>query len=54
MDRCHRCKSEWLVPELTPPTWRVLDGTEQKAEQAEIVDEGSIAGAEGAEETSPE
>ncbi|MCP4609909.1 MAG: hypothetical protein GY845_14470 [Planctomycetes bacterium] len=54
MDRCHRCKSEWLVPELMPPAWRVLDSTEQKAEQTERVDEGSIAGAEGAEETSPE
>ena len=54
MDRCHRCKSEWLVPELTPPAWRVLDGTEQKAEQTERVDEGSIAGAENAEETSTE
>ena len=54
MDRCHRCKSEWLVPELTPPAWRVLDGTEQKAEQTERVDEGSIADAEGAEETATE
>lgn len=54
MAKCHRCKSEWLVPELTPPTWRVLDGTEQKAEQTEKVDEGSIAGAEGAEETATE
>jgi len=54
MDKCHRCKSEWLVPELTPPAWRVLDGTEQKAEQTERVDEGSIAGAENAEETSTE
>jgi len=26
MARCHRCGSKWLVPELTPPTWRVLDG----------------------------
>ncbi len=25
MDRCHRCKSKWHVPELIPPTWRVLD-----------------------------
>ncbi|MBW7991686.1 MAG: hypothetical protein FVQ84_16955 [Planctomycetes bacterium] len=51
MDRCHRCKSKWLVPELTPPAWRVLDGTEQKAEQTERVNECSIADAEGAEET---
>ncbi len=24
MAKCHRCKSDWLVPELTPPVWRVL------------------------------
>jgi len=24
MDRCHRCGSRWHVPELTPPTWRVV------------------------------
>ena len=24
MPRCHRCGSKWDVPELTPPTWRVL------------------------------
>ena len=24
MDTCHRCGSKWHVPELTPPTWRVL------------------------------
>ena len=26
MDRCHRCGGKWHIPELTPPTWRVLDG----------------------------
>jgi hypothetical protein len=25
MNKCHRCGSKWHVPELTPPTWRVLD-----------------------------
>lgn len=25
MDLCHRCKSKWDVPELTPPAWCVLD-----------------------------
>jgi len=25
MDRCHRCGSRWHVPELIPPTWRVVD-----------------------------
>jgi len=24
-DRCHRCGSKWNVPELIPPTWRVID-----------------------------
>jgi len=24
MAKCHRCKSDWLVPELRPPVWRVL------------------------------
>jgi len=24
MAKCHRCKSDWLVPELIPPAWRVL------------------------------
>jgi len=24
MAKCHRCKSDWLVPELAPPDWRVL------------------------------
>jgi len=23
---CHRCGSKWDVPELVPPTWRVIDG----------------------------
>lgn len=25
MENCHRCGSKWLVPELTPPAWRVID-----------------------------
>jgi uncharacterized paraquat-inducible protein A len=24
MAKCHRCKSDWHVPELAPPAWRVL------------------------------
>ena len=39
MAKCHRCKSDWHVPELTPPAWRVLKG-------AEKVDGGSTADAE--------
>jgi hypothetical protein len=29
VEKCHRCGSRWHVPELIPPTWRVLDTTEQ-------------------------
>jgi len=25
MDKCHHCGSKWHVPELIPPTWRVID-----------------------------
>jgi hypothetical protein len=25
MEKCHRCGSTWRMPELTPPTWRVVD-----------------------------
>lgn len=28
-DKCHRCSSAWEVPELTPPTWRVVCASEQ-------------------------
>ncbi len=34
MAKCHRCKSDWHVPELTPPAWRVLNGTEQVPEDS--------------------
>jgi len=27
MAKCHRCKSDWHVPELIPPAWRVLKNT---------------------------
>ena len=30
MERCHRCRSRWVVPELTPPSWRVIDGAGEK------------------------
>jgi hypothetical protein len=39
MDKCHRCKSDWHVPELTPPLWRVLDGTEQVQNSSPIDEE---------------
>lgn len=39
MAKCHRCKSDWHVPELTPPAWRVL-------KEAEKVDGVSTADAE--------
>ncbi|MFC1675736.1 hypothetical protein ACFL3G_01575 [Planctomycetota bacterium] len=25
MNNCHHCSSKWHIPELIPPTWRVLD-----------------------------
>jgi hypothetical protein len=59
MDKCHRCKSDWLVPELTPPAWRVLNGAQQP-ERLEQTDESTVAGEEsaegleGAEETATE
>ena len=34
MDICHHCGSEWNIPELTPPEWRVLD-KERFAERIE-------------------
>ncbi len=33
MDRCHLCNGPWDVPELVPPTWRVLDGEPQATER---------------------
>jgi len=34
MDKCHRCGSSWVVPELTPPAWRVLGEPEQAEESS--------------------
>jgi len=28
-ERCHRCGSPWVVPELVPPAWRVLGAPEE-------------------------
>ena len=36
MDRCHRCGGKWHIPELTPPTWRVLDGTKQAYDSSPV------------------
>ncbi len=36
MAKCHRCKSAWLVPELIPPAWRVLDGAENVDESSKV------------------
>jgi hypothetical protein len=41
MGRCHRCNSPWHVPELTPPTWTVLDGGARKAEEASALEKES-------------
>jgi hypothetical protein len=32
MEKCHRCKSGWYVPELVPPTWRILENTHSEAQ----------------------
>jgi hypothetical protein len=34
MDQCHRCGSPWVVPELTPPGWRVLGAPEPAEENS--------------------
>ena len=34
LERCHRCNSLWHVPELDPPTWRVLDGGRLKIDES--------------------
>jgi hypothetical protein len=31
-EKCHRCGSPWVVPELVPPAWRVL-GEQELAEE---------------------
>lgn len=41
MEKCHRCGSKWYVPELIPPTWRVLNG------------EGQVPGSSPVSETEP-
>jgi hypothetical protein len=35
MDKCHQCGSSWVVPELTPPAWRVL-GEQEQAEESSL------------------
>jgi hypothetical protein len=30
MVRCHRCGGKWQIPELTPPTWRVITDPDEK------------------------
>jgi hypothetical protein len=44
MERCHRCGSLWIVPELTPPAWRVVElperaGNESSAPAQETISE---------------
>jgi len=43
MAKCHRCKSDWHVPELIPPAWRVLNGTEQVPEDSAADAEETVA-----------
>jgi hypothetical protein len=30
METCHRCGAKWLVPELAPPLWRVIDESPER------------------------
>ncbi|HEG44160.1 MAG TPA: hypothetical protein ENH94_08950 [Phycisphaerales bacterium] len=32
MDRCHRCGGKWQIPELTPPSWRVITAPNKEAD----------------------
>lgn len=34
LDLCHQCSSPWSVPELDPPTWRVLDATRMNIDES--------------------
>jgi hypothetical protein len=43
MAKCHRCKSDWHVPELVPPVWRVLDGAENVDESPKADAEETVA-----------
>ena len=43
MAKCHRCKSDWHVPELIPPAWRVLNETEQEHEGPTADGEETVA-----------
>jgi hypothetical protein len=38
MEKCHRCGSKWHVPELIPPTWRVLDGENQVSDSQPAIE----------------
>jgi hypothetical protein len=33
-EKCHRCGSPWVVPELVPPAWRVLGEPEEAGESS--------------------
>ena len=34
MEKCHRCGSPWVVPELTPPAWRVVEQPEPAGDES--------------------
>jgi hypothetical protein len=34
MEKCHRCGSAWVVPELTPPAWQVVEPPEPADSEA--------------------
>lgn len=54
MERCHRCKSPWTVPELVPPAWCVLDGGPAAAPRAADESEKSAAETEQKPDSSVE
>ena len=35
MDKCHRCGSGWVVAEMIPPRWRVINGGSDVQENIE-------------------
>jgi len=34
LEKCHHCGSAWIVPELTPPAWRVVEAPEQACDES--------------------
>jgi hypothetical protein len=54
MDKCHLCHSPWQVAELTPPSWRVLDGGQTQPQEPPPEAEQEEAASELEPEEPPE